>query len=76
MILVGVLVGWASTRMPSAMVGGNMWLTRVVGAVGGILGAWLAGSFGSGDAVATAIWAWAGGVVLADLVGAFMPSGS
>lgn len=70
-IVVGVLVGWASAATWGKS-SGNVWLTRGLGIIGGLVGAYLAGSIGSGDPVGTAIWAWAGALVLCDLVSLLM----
>lgn len=72
-IVVGVLVGWASTVCCARATVGNLWVSRLIGVVGGLIGAYLAGTIGSGDGVATAIWAWAGAVVLSDIVNLVSP---
>lgn len=74
-LLVGVLVGWAAVVCCNCHGHANAWVNRLLGIVGGLLGAYLATSMGSGDPVATAIWAWAGAVVVCDLVGMLMGGG-
>ena len=73
-IVVGVLVGWASTVCCCRAMVGNPWLSRAIGVVGGLVGAYLAVTIGSGEALATAVWAWAGAVVLSDIVNLVSPS--
>jgi len=67
-LLVGVLVGWASSAVWRSAGMGNAWVDRLVGVVGGLIGAYLAGLFGGGEALAVAVWAWAGAVIVSDLV--------
>lgn len=69
-ILVGILVGWAAVVCCRCGTHGNPWIHRVLGIIGGLIGAYLAGMLGGGDNwVAVAIWAWAAAVVLCDLYG-------
>jgi len=72
-ILVGVLVGWASTVCWNRATMGNPWVSRLIGVIGGLVGAYLATTIGSGEALATVVWAWAGAVVLGDIVNLVSP---
>lgn len=68
-VIVGVLVGWASVVCCRCHGHSNPWITRLLGIVGGLIGAYLTGMLGGTDWVAMAIWAWAGAIVVCDLVG-------
>ncbi len=72
-ILVGVLVGWASSVCCARATVGNLWVSRLIGVVGGLIGAYLAGAVGSGEALGVIVWAWAGSVVLSDIVNLVSP---
>lgn len=72
-VVVGILVGWASVVCCHCHGHKNPWITRLLGIVGGLIGAYLVGMLGGSDNwVAVAIWAWAGAIVLCDLVGLLM----
>ena len=71
-ILVGVLVGWAAAICCGCSAHDNPWVNRLIAIVGGLIGAYLASTMGAGEAVATAIWAAAGAIVVCDLVGLLM----
>lgn len=73
-ILVGILVGWASAVCWSRASVGNIALSRVIGVVGGLIGTYLAVTIGSGEPLAVAIWAWAGSVILSDIVSMATPN--
>lgn len=71
-ILVGVLVGWASAACWRSAGTGNVWINRLVGVVGGLIGVDLVVTFGAAEPIPMAIWAWAGSTILSDLVNLLM----
>ena len=68
-LIVGVLVGWAAVVCCNCHGHANPWVNRLLAVVGGLIGAYLATTIGEGEAVATAIWAAAGAIVVCDLAG-------
>lgn len=76
-VVIGILVGWAAIVCCHCHGHKNPWIARLIGIVGGLIGAYLTGMLGGAatDWVSVAIWAWAGAIVLSDLAGMLMGGG-